>query len=227
MFTRWPHDVHLQGPGREVVVVSDPCPNLMQVEYHWRVRFDNGDRPEAMIYPSVQKECGEPNELSLVESLRASIATRATVASRLGQFIVDTAVVTGRTTGIPPGGTVTFKLFGPDDHECSGSPLMTTANVELAGTPPTARSNIFRPTEAGEYHWIVQYSGDGNYVGEVTACGGPGGTSVVSKHVTEETMTVAEVGVPARHQPDATARGRVTFAEVVELLSLPGEVPDE
>ena len=54
------------------------------------------------------------------------------------------------------------------------------------------------------------YSGDKNYVG----MGGPGGTSTMSKPVPEETITAAELGVPVRHAPGATARGRVIYAKV-------------
>lgn len=235
LFTSGPHDVvfHSDAPSMDppepVKVESKPFLPTRRGEYFWRVQYSGGGPPENP-FPKFTTACGgrkplgDPNQITVVSVILPVFKTRATVASRLGQFIVSAVQVTRPQEEPPATGTVTFALFGPDDPKGSGPPLMTTADVELTTTdPPTARSRIFRPTKPGRYHWTLRYSGDENYVG----MGGHGGTSMVSTHVPQETMSVAEVGIPERHKEDATARGRVTYAEVVELLSLPGEVTDE
>lgn len=212
VFTSKPHPVVVDSVTRRAVVHSEPFEPTELGDHHWRVTY------------VPDPASGWPDTIATgartaVDKMAASIEARPTIASRLGQFIVDTVRLTGLRGAPPPSGSVSFQVIPPD-----GPAQMTDANVPLSPTErPTARSRPFRPTKPGRYHWSFVYSGDDNYVG----IGAHGGTSVVSTHVPEETMSVAEVGTPVRHERDATFRGRVTYAEVVELLSLPGEVTDD
>lgn len=226
MFSSGPHDVVLDAGRSDVVVESDPFFPTMRGEYRWRVDYRQGSRPEAAPFASFRTECGGPGEVSVVRMLLPHIAIRATVASRLGQFIRARAVVTGQGAQPPPTGSVRFELLGPDDPECTDAPIFTSDTHVLEGMPPSATSNIFRPTRPGTYRWRVQYGGDEEYVSLGTHCRQTGATSVVSEHRAEETMTAAEQGSPPGHSVDALSRNQVIYAEIVDLLPLPGEVPE-
>ncbi|MEA2828084.1 MAG: hypothetical protein QOG43_2523 [Actinomycetota bacterium] len=70
--------------------------------------------------------------------------------------------------GAIPSGTVTFKMYGPDDRTCAGVPIFTTTRT-VAGngsftTGPTP------PVPMGTYRWVVGYSGDANNVARSTSC---------------------------------------------------------
>jgi hypothetical protein len=84
--------------------------------------------------------------------------------------ITTTATLAGATGPSGPTGTLTFRLYGPDDESCTGAPVYTDAvNVNGNGTyGPTP----FAPTRAGTYRWTVAYAGD--YQPLATACGSAG-----------------------------------------------------
>jgi hypothetical protein len=77
-------------------------------------------------------------------------------------------------------GTVEFRLFGPEDESCTGSPAFAESmSVTGSGTYEAG----FTPTVAGTYSWVATYSGDAEDVGAETACG-------------EATVEVAEPEAP-------------------------------
>jgi hypothetical protein len=86
--------------------------------------------------------------------------TISTVASpnttHLGATVTDTATL---SAGSNPTGTVTFRLFGPNDSTCGGAPVFTSTNALSGGS---ATSDPFVPTTPGTYRWVASYSGDGN-----------------------------------------------------------------
>jgi hypothetical protein len=88
----------------------------------------------------------------------------------------DTAHLSG---GAEATGTITFKLYGPDDATCAGEPVFVgTAEVIGDGY---YRSGEIMPTATGTYRWVVDYSGDGNNnAAGPTACGAEAETILVS-----------------------------------------------
>ncbi|MDQ4134348.1 MAG: hypothetical protein M3179_14370 [Actinomycetota bacterium] len=62
--------------------------------------------------------------------------------------------------GVNPTGTLTFKLYGPDDQTCTAAPLFTTHKAVAGNGYYTSAS--FTTNRAGTYHWTVSYSGDAN-----------------------------------------------------------------
>ena len=81
----------------------------------------------------------------------------------------DSATISGATSGA--GGTVTFKLFDPNDATCSGTPAYTqTVSVNGNGTYSTSNTTFYATT-TGEWRWLVVYSGDSNNTGTTSACG--------------------------------------------------------
>ncbi|HTR75018.1 MAG TPA: LamG-like jellyroll fold domain-containing protein, partial [Solirubrobacterales bacterium] len=77
-----------------------------------------------------------------------------------------------------PGGTVTFRLYGPDDSSCTGGiAFEDTEAVAGAG----AESTEFAPTAAGTYRWTAEYSGDSDNSAATDGCNGA-----------DESVTVAQ-----------------------------------
>jgi len=74
----------------------------------------------------------------------------------IGQSFSDTATLSG---GSNPTGTINFKLYGPDDATCSGTPVLNE-NVTVSGNGPYT-SPTYTPTAVGVYRWVASYSGDG------------------------------------------------------------------
>ena len=87
------------------------------------------------------------------------IATVASPPVPVGGQLTDTATVTGLVN--PSGGTVDFRLYGPDDETCARPPVFESLAVPL-GADGRATSAPFTPARGGEYRWRAFYSGDAN-----------------------------------------------------------------
>src|SRR5262249_29385534 len=75
------------------------------------------------------------------------------VAAGQGQ-VVDTATLAG---GQSPSGTITFRLYGPNDASCSSAAAFTTTRA-VSGNGAYV-SAPFLPTQAGTYRWVASYGG--------------------------------------------------------------------
>jgi hypothetical protein len=104
--------------------------------------------------------CGAPGESVDVLKATPAVTTAATPAGNapIGTSLSDTATLAG---GVNPTGTIIFRLFGPNDPSCSGTPAFTSAAVPVNGNGSYA-SDSFTPTATGTYSWIASYSGDAN-----------------------------------------------------------------
>jgi len=77
------------------------------------------------------------------------------------------------------GGTITFKVYGPNDATCTGAVLDTkVANVSGPGNYP---SGAVTPTAVGTYRWTAAYSGDDNNEAKSSPCNAANETSTVNK----------------------------------------------
>ena len=92
--------------------------------------------------------------------------------------------------GASPGGTITFKVFGPQ----ASAPATCTAGTTI-GTTVTASGNAtynpttsYTPATAGTYWWYVSYAGDTNNNSATGTCGA-GMASTVVKNTTTATAT--------------------------------------
>ena len=93
-----------------------------------------------------------------------TLATTAAPTLVLGAgTMADNVTVSGRVSP-QQGATVDFRLYGPNDATCSGTPVFESLNLPypVAGGPVV--SAPFTPTSAGQYRWIASYSGDANMV---------------------------------------------------------------
>jgi hypothetical protein len=87
-----------------------------------------------------------------------TIVTQASAAITIGGSVTDTATLSG---GNSPTGTITFRLFGPNDSTCSGTAVFTSTVTVNAGNG-NYTSGSFTPTAVGTYRWTASYSGDAN-----------------------------------------------------------------
>ncbi len=168
--------------------------------YRWVVTY-SGDANNAGAGPTA---CDEEDETVVVERAQPSLSSTASgVATRTGPrggritrmlgTIYDTAHLSG---GVDATGTISFSLYGPDDENCSRTPVFTdTVPVSGNGDYPSAS---FSPPGAGTYRWVVSYSGDSNNAPPgPTACGDPAETVVVPRDQPSLTSTASgtvEVG---------------------------------
>ncbi|HVF35986.1 MAG TPA: hypothetical protein VND91_11745 [Candidatus Saccharimonadia bacterium] len=124
--------------------------------YRWRA-FYSGDPNNA----PVNGACNAPNESVVVNPAAPTISTSASAGVVLGGSVFDTASVTGRINALPSA-TIDFRLYGPLDASCSGTPVFESLGrpQPIADGPVTSAS--FTPTQAGTYRWRAFYSGDPN-----------------------------------------------------------------
>ena len=125
--------------------------------YRWIAGYsgDANDNPVADV-------CNAANENVEVTKANPTIATVASPGIVLGVGVLtDTATVSGLANPLA-GATIDFRLYGPDDATCSGTPIFESLGVPYTTTGGTVTSAAFNPTVAGTYRWIAGYSGDAN-----------------------------------------------------------------
>lgn len=119
-----------------------------------------------------------------------TLTTAASVSVTLGNTISDTAMLTG---GVNPTGTISFRLYGPDNATCSGSPVFSPT-VPVTTGDGAYSSRPFTPTMAGTYQWTASYNGDANNAGMANVCGASGESSSVTQATALTLSTVASPG---------------------------------
>jgi hypothetical protein len=146
----------------------------------------------------------------------AALTTNATQSVTVGSPISDTASLTG--VGATAGGTITFKAYGPDDANCSGTAAFTSQPIAVSG-PGNYGSGNFTPTQVGTYRWTASYSGDASNQSATSACNAANESSVVNqakpKIVTSATQS-ATIGsaisdTATLSDATSTAGGTITF----------------
>jgi archaellin len=189
------------GASGEPAVASGPYTTTQAGAYHWTAEYTGDANNEA-----VESPCEEPGETSVVDKATPAIATTASGEVRLGALVTDKAAISGAYLAT---GSVVFKLYGPDDQHCTGTPAFTSSAVAVSGNGDYI-SPDFTPTETGTYRWVATYSGDGNNQGVSGGCGDANESVVVASpvcspvqsqvgnYVPKEVATGAVPGVRAR-----------------------------
>src|SRR5262249_55533975 len=118
--------------------------------YRWVASF-SGDESNA----PARTACGDETETVEITQAQPTLTTLASDSITLGGEVFDQALLDGAAD---PTGTITFKLYGPGDSDCSGDPVFTST-VKVSSTGPY-QSDSFRPTKTGIYRWVAAYSGD-------------------------------------------------------------------
>ncbi len=172
--------------------------------YRWIAAY-SGDAN----YDPITSACNDANETSVVTQTSVTMTTSATASVTIGGSIQDAASVTGPPAPAPAlTGTVTFKVFGPNNPTCAGASIFASTKPLAGGPPPTAVSDSFAPTAIGTYRWIAIYSGDVNYPAIVSPCNAAGETSVVMQAVaTIVTQATPNAPIGGAIQDVATVTG--------------------
>jgi len=165
-------------------------------------------------------ECGDPDETTVVSKASPVLATQASANSFIddGVPLVDTATLTGV---FEPGNstTIDFRLYGPDNADCSGTPIFESLDVAYPVDGAEVSSGSFVPTLPGIYRWVASYDGDDNNNATEGVCGDPTETTTVSP------TPDVEVELPATGPEDVGTLTLIGFAMLLAgagLLSLSG-----
>lgn len=157
---------NLTGAAYPVTVVSPTAYVTSAGRYCWRAEF-SGDSANGIPGSSDSRA----SECFTVNPVTPSLATTAGADVFLGNAVTDSATLSGTATqpadpvinltgtgGAPAGGTITFKLYGPDD--CT-TLAYTSPTVAVGGNGSyDSPAPQFVPTAPGEYHWVAVYSGN-------------------------------------------------------------------
>ncbi len=148
------------------VTVSSPTAYVTSAgRYCWRAVF-SGDSANGIPGSSDSSA----SECFTVNPVTPTLATTAGADVLLGNAVTDSATLGGTATqpadpvinltgtgGAAAGGTITFKLYGPDD--CT-TLAYTSPTVAVSGNNTyNSPAPQFVPTAAGTYHWVAVYSG--------------------------------------------------------------------
>ncbi len=189
-------------------VTSDPFTPTALGTYRWVAAYsgDAGNAP-------VSGACGDANEQVVIGKAVPALTTVASASVPVGGVLSDSATL---ANGFNPGGTLTFRLFGPTDPTCTNPPLLvTTAPVSGNGT---YASGSFTTATPGTYRWVASYPGDANNNPAGGACGDPSETVVVTLAVPTISTQSSLTAMPGQPMVD-TAKvaggfnptGTVTF----------------
>jgi hypothetical protein len=128
--------------------------------YRWTADYSGDSNNDP-----AQSACNAADESVTVSTASPTLTTDASPNTTIGHQIRDTAQL---TQGASPTGTITFRIFGPEDDNCTGPPVFTsTKTVSGNGGYP---SDKFKPTRPGIYHWTARYSGDVDNVAVTKPC---------------------------------------------------------
>ena len=156
----------LSGAAYPVTVASPTAYVTSAGRYCWRAVF-SGDSPNG-IGGSIDSSA---TECFTVNPVTPSLATTAGADVTLGTAVTDSAALSGTTTqpanpvinltntgGLAAGGTITFKLYGPDN--CT-TLAHTSATVAVSGNGTyNTPAPQFVPIASGTYYWVAVYSGN-------------------------------------------------------------------
>lgn len=89
-----------------------------------------------------------------------------------GDPVRATATLSGRvkTPQNPPAVSMAFRLYGPADTNCTGTPVFVSSK-QVYTDNHSYNSDTFAPAAEGKYRWEITYSGDGNNAGVTSNCG--------------------------------------------------------
>jgi hypothetical protein len=160
------HQNNLPGPGFADIDYGDYDTSTFYGNHLYSAWADNsnstGDNPQGSL-----KQMDEyVAQVTFSTKASPTINTTATPSSaQLGVPVHDSAVL---ASGNSPGGSITFKLFGPDDGTCGNPPVMTST-VAVAGNGTYNSANL-TPLAPGAYRWTADYTGDANNNAATSGC---------------------------------------------------------
>jgi hypothetical protein len=136
-------------------------------------------------------------QLRVTASACVGISTQASAGVFLGGAISDTATIVNGINN--PGGTITFRAYGPNDSSCGGA-VKFTSSVPVTGNGNYS-SGPYTPTAAGTYRWTASYSGDASNNPASTACNDPNESVLVRTRSAAPTPTPTPTPTPPPPPP--------------------------
>ena len=109
--------------------------------------------------------CGQPSEQTTLVP-PPTIVTTPSGSVTAGGSVSDQATL---SAGDSPTGTITFKLYGPNDSSCSTA--IQTATVPVTTGDGTYSTPSYTLSTAGTYYWTASYSGDAKNPSVSEGCG--------------------------------------------------------
>jgi hypothetical protein len=197
-------ETNLTGTEYPATAVSPTAYVTSAGRYCWRATW-SGDPDNGIPGSSDSSK----SECFIVNPVTPTLATTAGPDINPGQELSDKATLSGTATqpadpvinltgtgGSEATGTITFKLYGPDECTTLVNEPSPEVSVSGDGTYDTPDPQ-FTPTEAGTYHWVAVYSGDSpntNGVSHNTECNDEAEDVVVS--TVASTLTSAQDWLP-------------------------------
>jgi hypothetical protein len=123
--------------------------------------YPTGTQGAINLHAPVNAKNGKFPDLShisfcYVPKAKPKIKTQVSKAEiTVGTTVTDTATL---SEGKNPTGTITFKVYGPNDATCSGAVAFT--DVATVNGNGNYTSDPFTPDAVGTYRWIAGYGGD-------------------------------------------------------------------
>jgi hypothetical protein len=125
----------------------------------------------------------------------------------VGAPISDTKTLSS-SDGTSPTGEITFRLYAPNDTDCTGAWL--SQSIRTVTGIGDYSSDPYTPLTAGTYRWIATYSGDGSNAPSATLCRDPNESVIVTAQVTPGPTAV----------PTLNEWGVIIFMLLVGLMSI-------
>jgi hypothetical protein len=150
---------------------SDPFTTAIEGTYRWQAAY-SGDGNNAAVITS----CADPDETVQANRFPTSVGTTATQANPTR----DTASLFPGTEGafqVPPTGTITFSLYGPNDATCTGPAVTSVTPVNGSGDYLSDPTTV---TASGTYRWVAAYSGDAANAPSASGCNDDGESVTVT-----------------------------------------------
>ncbi|HEY6888798.1 MAG TPA: DUF11 domain-containing protein, partial [Solirubrobacter sp.] len=141
-------------------------------------------------------------EVLAAPRVKPSLNATAAGAGRVNQVIGARATIASSAVLT---GSVTFRLYGPDDATCANAVASSTATVAGGGDYASAQ---FLPVAAGVYRWTASYGGDGANEPVATRCDD---AAIVVKAVPEILLAATSTGATATLSEGSALGGSLTF----------------
>ncbi len=122
--------------------------------------------------------CGDPAGRVTVAKRVPNLSHQASPSVPVGGQLTDTATLGSGSGPAGPTGTLTFALYGPANPTCVPPAAFSTTSPVTGNGMYT--SDPYTPTVAGDYQWVVQYTGDANNRAVGTTCVDPAGFVTVT-----------------------------------------------
>ena len=171
--------------------------------FRWTVAY-SGDANHA----PASVGCGKA--ASAISQAKPTNAGAAPHQIPVGTPFRDAATLKG---GFAPGGTITFRIYGPVASGCAGPAYVNTVAVKDNGS---FSSDPFVPLRTGRYSFAVSYSGDAENQATAEPCDSPGQVvQVVKRSPKVKPRAVLtgdrQISIRARLSGGVSPSGRITF----------------